>query len=479
MILSNEAMLERFYARDRGSDGRFITGVTTTGIYCLPSCTARKPLPENVRFFSTQDEARSAGLRPCKRCRPDDFYRAYDPDLHLAEALAAQVRRGPGAYPDAARLASAAGVGATKLNALFRRHFHTTPAAFLARERIAAAAGALASGGSPTDAAHAAGYESLSAFHDAFRRQTGMTPGDYRRLGSSPAFTVALPADFRAAEMLAHFGRDAESPTERVAGREMVKALRLAGTPARLRIDLDGGVARCRVESAHAVAPEGMREAHSIVLRILGLGWDTAAFERQVGRREDLARLVAPRPGLRIPLTADAFEAMVWVIAGQQVNLAFAYALRRAVIDLAGEDAGDGFRAHPTPEAVAALDYGDLTARRFSRRKAEYVIDTARLAASGELPLETLGDSPATRVSERLMGVRGLGRWSVQYLLMRGYGLADCVPVGDAGLTAALQRFFTLDHRPGPAETEELMEPFAPHRSLATFHLWSTLGDPQ
>ncbi|HEU4453851.1 MAG TPA: Ada metal-binding domain-containing protein, partial [Longimicrobium sp.] len=307
MILSNEAMLERFYARDRGSDGRFITGVTTTGIYCLPSCTARKPLPENVRFFSTQDEARSAGLRPCKRCRPDDFYRAYDPDLHLAEALAAQVRRGPGAYPDAARLASAAGVGATKLNALFRRHFHTTPAAFLARERIAAAAGALASGGSPTDAAHAAGYESLSAFHDNVRRHTGMTPGDYRRLGSSPGFTVALPADFRAGDVLRHVGRDAESLVEKVAGNELVKAMRLGGVAARLRVSIEDGAARCRVESSAPVPPEGMRAAHAGVVRMLGLASDPAAFERQVARRPELARLVEGRRGLRIPMTADPF----------------------------------------------------------------------------------------------------------------------------------------------------------------------------
>src|SRR5215213_6291686 len=140
MILTDQAMLERFHARDRASDGRFLTGVLATGIYCLPSCAARKPLPENVRFFPTEEAARSAGLRPCRRCRPDDFYRACDPDLHLAESLAAQVRRDPAAYPDAARLAAAAGVGGTRLNALIRRHFHTTPAAFLARERAAAAA---------------------------------------------------------------------------------------------------------------------------------------------------------------------------------------------------------------------------------------------------------------------------------------------------------------------------------------------------
>jgi AraC family transcriptional regulator, regulatory protein of adaptative response / DNA-3-methyladenine glycosylase II len=482
MIMTTfEGMLERFYARDRASDGQFLTGVLTTGIYCLPSCPARKPLPENVRFFTTPGEARSAGLRPCRRCRPDDFYRAYDPDAHLAEALAAQVRRDVAAYPDAARLSAAAGVGATKLNALFRRHFHATPAAWLARERAAAACRLLAAGDGAglTAIAYAVGYESLSAFHDNVRRHTGMTPGDYRRLGSSPDFTVALPADFRAADVLRHIGRDAESLVEKVTGNEFVKAMRLGGVPARLIVTIEDGAARCRVESSAPVPPEGMRAAHAGVVRMLGLASEPAAFEKQVARRPELARLVEGRRGLRIPLTADPFEAMVWVIVGQQVNLAFAYELRRTVVALAGEDAGDGLRAHPTPDAVAALDYDDLTRRRFSRRKAEYVIDTARAIASGELPLDALADAPATVAAKRLLDVRGLGPWSAAYLLMRGYGFADCVPVGDAGLTAALARFFSLDHRPTAAETEALMEPFAPFRSLATFHLWTSLGDPE
>src|SRR5688500_16097818 len=146
MIMTRDHMLERFYARDRASNGRFITGVLTTGIYCLPSCTARKPLPENVRFFATRDEARSAGLRACRRCRPDDFYQQYDPDVHLLETLAADVRRTPAAFADAAAMVASSGIGTTKLNALFRQHFHTTPAAFLARERVAAARAALAEG---------------------------------------------------------------------------------------------------------------------------------------------------------------------------------------------------------------------------------------------------------------------------------------------------------------------------------------------
>lgn len=479
MIMTRDHMLERFYARDRASNGRFITGVLTTGIYCLPSCTARKPLPENVRFFATRDEARSAGLRACRRCRPDDFYQQYDPDVHLLETLAADVRRTPAAFADAAALVASSGIGATKLNALFRQHFHTTPAAFLARERVAAACAALAEGRTVTDAAYAAGYESLSAFHPNFRRQTGLTPGEYRALGQSRAFTLALPEGFRAEVVLNYLGRDPVSLIERVAGSEMVKGLRLGGAPARLRIAFADGAALCEVQAERTIGAEEMREAHAAAVRMLGLASEPAAFERHVARRPELARLVERRPGLRLPQTADAWECLVWTIVGQQVNLPFAFALRGVIAELAGEPAGDGLRAHPTPDAVAALDYADLTTRRFSRRKAEYVIDTARLIASGALKVDGGEREMAPALERRLLDVRGLGPWSVQYLLMRGYGFADCVPAGDAGLSAALQRFFALDHRPGPGETRALMEPFAPFRSLATYHLWTSLGDPQ
>jgi AraC family transcriptional regulator, regulatory protein of adaptative response / DNA-3-methyladenine glycosylase II len=479
MILTRDHMLQRFYARDRGSDGRFITGVLTTGIYCLPSCSARKPLPQNVRFFASRDDARSAGLRPCRRCRPDDFYQQYDPDLHLLETLAADVRRSPSSFADAAAMVGASGIGNTKLNALFRRHFHLSPAGFLARERVAAACAALADGRTVTDAAYAAGYESLSAFHLNFRRLTGLTPGEYRALGQSSEFTLALPEGYRADVFLGYLGRDPASLVERVRGDEMLKALRIGDAPARLRMRFAADAVHCEVLTDRALSAAEMREAHGAVVRMTGLASDPSAFERQTARRPELARLVVPRLGVRVPRTADAWECLVWTIVGQQVNLPFAFALRGVVAELAGEPAGDGLRTHPTPQAVARLDYDDLTSRRFSRRKAEYVIDTARRIAAGELTIDGGEREMATALERRLLEVRGLGPWSVAYLMMRGFGFADCVPAGDAGLSAALQRFFALDHRPDAAETRVLMEPFAPFRSLATQHLWMSLGDPQ
>ncbi|HLP29728.1 MAG TPA: hypothetical protein VK150_00105, partial [Geothrix sp.] len=179
----------------------------------------------------------------------------------------------------------------------------------------------------------------------------------------------------------------------------------------------------------------------------------------------------------RIPLTPDVWECLVWAILGQQVNLAFAYALRRDLNRLAGVPAGDGLIAHPDAPRIASLRIEELQALRFSRRKAEYLVHAAGEVASGRLDLEGL--TTATGAARALLSLRGCGPWTAQYVLMRGLGFRDGVPVGDAGLTLALQRWFALEARPDAAETLRLMAAFAPHRSLATFHLWASLkGTP-
>jgi AraC family transcriptional regulator of adaptative response / DNA-3-methyladenine glycosylase II len=478
MELSREFMLGRFMARDAAFDGVFLAGAHTTGIYCLPSCPARKPYAENVDFYSTEADAQAAGFRPCKRCKPDNFYRGLDPDRERLEAVLAALRAEPARFASVGDLAKATATGVSKLNALVRLHYHATPAVLVARARVAAAQRALQEGQRAIDAAFGAGFESLSAFNESFRRWTGLRPRDWARLGDDDCFTLRLPPGYRDGPALRVHGRDDESPTERVTGRTIVKMLNIADQAVRLEIRLGRGLARCAVQNGTprpgaAVA----RAAHAAAIRMLGLDQDPAQFERRIARQRRTRGLVNGRAGTRVPLTADPFEALVWCIVGQQVNLAFAYGMRRALISLAGTPASGGMRAHPTPAQVARLDYADLTAQRYSRRKAEYLIDAARAVYDGSLPLGTLADRPATVVERTLLDVRGLGPWSTNYLMMRGFGFADCVPVGDTGLGTALERFFALDARPDASGVRKLMQPFAPFRSLATFHLWLSLGD--
>jgi len=231
-MLEREELLTRFYQRDTRHDGQFVVGVVTTGIYCLPSCPARKPKAENVLFFEDEGGARQAGLRACKRCRPDHFYRRYDPDRERLVDLVERVRRRPSGYADSGALAAATGFGATKLNQLFRAHYHTTPAAFLARAKLTAAADDLVrSKKRVLDVALEAGFDSSSAFHENFKRSYGMAPLSYRKLGEGDTFCLALPDGFRREDVFGLFSRDAEGLTERVDGRKAGKALVLGGRP--------------------------------------------------------------------------------------------------------------------------------------------------------------------------------------------------------------------------------------------------------
>lgn len=468
--------------RDAAYNGRFVVGVLTTGIFCLPSCGARKPKPENVRFFPGMEEALAAGLRPCKRCRPDLFYQDHDPDQALAEELVGRLRDDPASVGNVRELADGSGVGSSKLNLLFRRYYHTTPLEMLSRVRIERACRELlASARSVTEIGFDVGYETLSAFNENFRERTGLAPRRYRLLPGADRFTVELPAWFSPDRVLAYLGRDPGSSAQQVEGRVLRFAVVEGPAGAVASVELARHRAECTIEPSSSPAPaEGWGPlVHRRLLRLLGLGTDPRPFERRMARLDGLGRLVRGRRGLTVPQTHDLVDGLIWVIVGQQVSLPVAFSLRRRLTEGFGRRVGERYALWPDLETLAQLDYGALQTIGFSRRKAEYLIDLARSVADSRLDLAALDGAPAAEIERRLLGVRGFGPWSVHYLMMRAFALADCVPVGDVALAKSLAEFFALEARPDKTAVHELMKPFAPYRSLATFHLWSRSGDAQ
>jgi AraC family transcriptional regulator of adaptative response / DNA-3-methyladenine glycosylase II len=404
---------------------------------------------------------------------------ARDPDRERLEALVARVRREPAAFADVKTLETAAGLGSSKLHEQFRRHFHATPAQILHRARVTAAQRLLLANGRPVaDVAFQVGYEGLSTFNENFRRLAAMSPQEYRRLLGSSSFRIALPASYRVDRILRYLGRDQDSLTLRVEGTRVATGLRIGGEPTLLTVQLEPGAARAELASPAALPANAAAGAHAYLLGLLGLTRDPAPFERRIAAAPRLAPLLQGRRGLRIPQLPDPFNGLTWVILGQQITLSFAFTLRRRLVERAAAALADGrLFAPPTAEAVANLEVDDLVRDQFSRRKAEYLIGVARQVVSGELPLDELASAPATRVEPALLAVRGLGPWSAHYLMMRSFGFEDCVPEGDAGLVRGLMQFFVLADRPDAAGTRELMRPFAPYRSWATFHLWQSLGN--
>ena len=173
--------------RDRSFDGRFVTGVLTTGIYCRPSCAARHPDRGNVRFFADGTEARAAGLRACKRCHPDEVGR----DEAAVLAAIDEIKASEG-NPQLAELAQAVGYSPSHFQRVFTRATGLSPAAYARALREERAREALSNGGSVTEAIYDAGFEAPSRFYDSMGGKLGMAPSAWLRGGEGVTINWAV-----------------------------------------------------------------------------------------------------------------------------------------------------------------------------------------------------------------------------------------------------------------------------------------------
>jgi DNA-3-methyladenine glycosylase II len=291
--------------------------------------------------------------------------------------------------------------------------------------------------------------------------------------------TIALPAGYRHADAFAFHGRDADALAEDVdadTGR-IRKGVLLDGVPTVLDITLHAHRAECVVDSdgAAADATAADRAIHDALVNMLGLRIDPAPFEHAVRDDALFGPVVARQPGLRVIQSATVFEALTWAIIGQQINLPFAIALRRTFVKLAGRAHSSGLWCYPEAADVARLDTAQLTSRKFSGAKAETLLRFARLVADGSLSLARTAD--AADVSERLLAVKGIGPWTVNYALLRGWGYADCSLHGDVAVRNAIGRLLGTA-RPDLREAEAFLQAYRPHRTMAAAYLWASLNQP-
>ncbi|MEO6042190.1 MAG: methylated-DNA--[protein]-cysteine S-methyltransferase [Croceibacterium sp.] len=175
--------------RDRAFDGRFVTGVLSTGIYCRPSCSARHPRRQNVHFFGDGGAARLAGLRPCLRCLPDDVAR----DERAVLDAIALIKRAE-TLPALGDLAECVGYSPTHFQRVFTRATGLSPAAYARALREERAREALSETGDVTEAIYAAGFESPSRFYDSMEGKLGMAPSAWARGGAGVTIRWAIVA---------------------------------------------------------------------------------------------------------------------------------------------------------------------------------------------------------------------------------------------------------------------------------------------
>ena len=291
-------------------------------------------------------------------------------------------------------------------------------------------------------------------------------------------WTLPLPAGYRRDDVIAFHSRDGEAVAEQVTPTGLRKGILLRGSAVVLDVAFTDDAAVCRAEIDGSANGDLQTPLHGALLNILGLRIDPQPFAQLAAGDPLLAPLIRLNPGLRIVQSASPFEALTWAIIGQQINLSFAISLRRTFILQAGRRHGSGLWCYPEARDVARLSVEDLTSRKFSRAKADTVLRLARLVDEGALSLELPPSGDVAAMSQALLAVKGIGPWTVNYALLRGYGYADCSLHGDVAIRAALQKLLGEATKPDMARTEQWLRQYAPHRTMAAAHLWASLHAP-
>lgn len=469
-----ESLYRAVASRDRRFDGRFVLGVTSTGIYCRPSCPARTPRPENVRYFVVPAAAVAAGFRACRRCRPDRV--AARPHISDETGLVERALSliGQGVVDDA-------GVaGLAERLSVSERHLHRllvssvgTGALGLAQARRAQTARTLLEQTtiSVTDVAFAAGFGSLRQFNDVMRTEYGANPTELRRHPTKPdrpaaagslALRLPVPAPWDGRRLFGFLGARAVSGVEAVDGERYVRALATPAGPAILALDPGEDAVHVQLTTSDLAA---IGPAMVAVRRLCDLAADIEAIEAGLSELRATRAMVLARPGLRVPGAVDGWEILVRAIVGQQVSVAAARTLLGRIVQRFGPEV-DGIAAHdgavgrlfPTAEDLAT---GDLQGLGLTGRRAATLLAAARATASNQLLLEPGDDLQEAR--RRLMAVPGVGPWTAEYVALRALADPDAWPGTDLVLARVASG---LD-----------VKRLRPWRAYVAVHLWTQFSE--
>ncbi len=255
-----------------------------------------------------------------------------------------------------------------------------------------------------------------------------------------------------------------------LAGRDALITVRSVGTihAPRLLLDLHAG----------DIDDTLVEEAERWLRHVFLLDADAGPFLSVAARDPVLSALASRFAGFRPLLLASPYETLIWAILGQQVNVRFARTLKRTLFTLAGRELVTGERSYPLmpePENVAALDPDLLRASHFSRQKAAYVLAVSRAVVAGELDFAAIATLPHDDAIAALTRYRGIGRWTAEYVLMRGLGFPDSIPAADLGLRVVLGRAYGLSRAATEAEVREIAAAWTGWRSWAALYWWLAL----
>lgn len=463
-------------SKDERFDGVFITAVTSTGIYCRPSCPAITPKRANVRFFRTAAAAQAEGFRACKRCRPDAA--PGSPEWNVrADTVGRAMRLIADGVVDREGVSGLA----SRLH-LSDRHLHRVVAEELgagpqaiARAHRAQTARLLieTSAMSFSEIAFAAGFTSIRQFNDTIRAVFATTPTGLRARTKSEVsdqpglIELRLPyrRPFDAATLFAFLGARSVPGIESGDAAGYRRTLRLPHNSAAVELVPDERYVRCSLRLGDV---RDLAAAVQRCRRLLDLDADPVAIDQALASDRTLRRLVRRNPGLRVPGAANGDELAVRAVIGQQISVKGARTIAGRLVTRFGKPlttAVDGLsHTFPDPETLAEADLAEI-GMPASRQRAVRALATA--IAEGTVVVDPGTDRE--EATAKLLELPGIGPWTASYISLRALGDPDVFMPTDLGVRHALEAL-------GLGADADRIETWRPWRSYALMQLWKSLG---
>ena len=527
--LDDEQRYAAAVSKDARFDGVFFTAVTSTGIYCRPSCPAITPKRENMRFYRSAAAAQEAGFRACKRCRPDAS--PGSPEWNIRADVVGRAMRliadGVVDRDGVEGLAACLGYEQRQVRRLVTAELGAGPLAIARAQRAQTARVLTETTTLPlSEIAFAAGFASIRQFNATIQEVFAVTPTELRetrgRRGSRSRQRQGVPALLAGARGLAGAGELAEPwalglirlrlayrypiDLERMFGflgaraiegvesvedgryrRTMqlpngtgIVSLGPAGPDSGSGSGSGSGYVECELQL------EDLRDLTAAVQRcrrLLDLDADPEAVTSYLSADPVLGPLARACPGRRSPGHVDGNELALRAVLGQQVSVAAARRLGSRLVAAYGKplERPDGSLTHcfPTAETLAGADPATLP---MPRARAAALTGLATALASGGLSLDPGAERDLAE--ERLLALPGIGPWTVAYIRMRALSDPDAFLPGDAGVLGALAGLGAVPAGTGSAARAgaaragaELAETWRPWRSYAVHHLWAYLEE--
>ncbi len=289
--------------------------------------------------------------------------------------------------------------------------------------------------------------------------------------------TLTKPRFFSFRESLWFLDRGYDDCMHAIRGQKVLKAIAAAGDSVAFQVEEQGDSLLLEVSRDD---PQLMSE----VKTYLRTWWD---LDRDLSPFYSLSHPLANRLqqqyfGLRLVGIPDLFEALCWSIIGQQINLTFAYRLKRRFVETYGTTThfnGVQLLLFPQPEIVSQLTIAELKDLHFSKQKADYIIATARYLQQVNLHdhLKGIGDD-TLMMSKELQRLRGVGEWTANYVLMKTFGRTDSVPYGDAGLINGVKNLLELASKPTRAQLTDFLAGAEGWEAYLVYYIWRSLSEP-